>query len=124
MKLRRVGDDGVVTESDIEGLDLGSGKITFRVDADVEVGDQVSIVLPIGKTRTMRLDHIEVRQSAFGNRLDHTESSYTVINQKAALQQPAPVTLPGLRPANLRCERIAGCQPPLRRGGIQRIQGC
>jgi hypothetical protein len=98
MKLRRVRDDGAVTEADIEALDLGNGTITFRVDADVEVGDEVSHVLPNGKTKTMRLDRIDVRQSPFGNMLDHTEASYSVVDQKAVLRQPTPVTLPGLHP--------------------------
>jgi hypothetical protein len=33
MKLRRVEDDGSVTERDIEAIDLTNGDITFRVDA-------------------------------------------------------------------------------------------
>jgi hypothetical protein len=33
MKLRRVEDDGSVTERGIEAMDLTNGDITFRVDA-------------------------------------------------------------------------------------------
>ena len=102
MKLRRVADDGTVTETDIEALDLGlEDGITFKVDADVEDGDEITATLPNGKTRMMRIHDVEVRQSPFrggGGRLDHIGAKYTVISSRAALSQPTPVTLPGLHP--------------------------
>ena len=99
MRLRRVLDTGEVFETEIEAIDLGiEHGITFRVDADVEDGDEVTDTLPNGKTKTMRLHDVQVLQSPFGGtgRLDHTGAKYTVVSTKAALRQPAPVTLPGL----------------------------
>lgn len=100
MKLRRVADDGTVTEFDIQAKDLGlEHGITFSVDADVEVGDEVTETLPNGKPKTMRLREVQVHQSPFGsNRLDHTAAKYDVVSSRAALRQPTPVTLPGLHP--------------------------
>lgn len=99
MKLRRVADDGTVTEFDIQAQDLGlEHGITFSVDADVEDGDEVTDTLPNGKTRTMRLREVQVRQSPFGGSkmLDHTAAQYDVVSSRAALRQPTPVSLPGL----------------------------
>lgn len=102
MKQRRVHGDGMVSEAEIEAQDLGPEHgITFRVDADVEDGDEISYTLPNGKTKTMRLHDVHVLQSPFGRgsgRLDHTGAKYTVVSSKAALTQPTPVTLPGLHP--------------------------
>lgn len=100
MKLRRVLDDGQVHEADIEAQDLGPDYgITFRVDADVEDGDEISYILPNSKTKTMRLNDVHVLQSNIGtNALDHTAAKYTVVSSRAALRQPAPVTLPGMHP--------------------------
>lgn len=98
MKLRRVADDGTVTELDIQAEDLTQEYgITFAVDADVEVGDEVTTTLPNGKTKTMRLRDIEVYQSPLGgDMLDNTTAKYDVVSSKAALRQPTPVSLPGL----------------------------
>ncbi|WP_297614996.1 CHAT domain-containing protein [Nocardia sp.] len=87
MKLRRVADDGTATVSDIEAMDLGPQHgITFRVDADVEDGDEVTDTLPNGKSKTMRLREVQVLQSPFGSgTLDHTGAKYDVISGKAAL---------------------------------------
>lgn len=74
MKLRRVADDGTVTEFDIQAQDLGlEHGLTFTVDADVEVGDEVMEALPNGKTKTMRILDLQVFQNPFhggGSRLD------------------------------------------------------
>jgi uncharacterized protein (TIGR02391 family) len=101
MKQRRVADDGTVTEGDIEAMDLGlKDGLTFRIDADVEEGDQISYTLASGKERVMRIYDIEVRQDPRGgtNPLDHIGAKYTVVTSKAALRQPSPVTLPGQHP--------------------------
>lgn len=102
MKLRRVGDDGTVAEFDIEAQDLGPEYgITFRVDADVEDGDEVTDTLPNGKTKTMRLREVHVLQSSLGRgtgALDHTGAKYDVVKTRATLRQPTPVSLPGLHP--------------------------
>jgi len=102
MKLRRVLDNGQVHEVDIEAQDLGlEHGITFRVDADVEEGDEITDSLPNSKTRTMRIHDLEVRQSPFGRgtgTLDHTGAKYTVVPSRVALSQPTPVSLPGLHP--------------------------
>jgi uncharacterized protein (TIGR02391 family) len=100
MKLRRVSDDGTVIELDIQAEDLTQEYgITFAVDADVEVGDEVTATLPNGKTKTMRLREVEVLQSQFGgDMLDHTLAKYDVVSGRAALRQPTPVSLPGLHP--------------------------
>ena len=102
MKLRRVLANGQVYETEIEAQDLGPEHgITFRVDADVEDGDEVTDTLPNGKTKTMRLSEVHVLQSPFGGgsgRLDHTGAKYTVVSARTAVQQPTPVTLPGLHP--------------------------
>jgi hypothetical protein len=64
MKLRRVAADGAVIEFDIQAQDMGPGHgITFSVDADVEDGDEVTDTLPNGKTKTMRLREVQVRQN-------------------------------------------------------------
>jgi uncharacterized protein (TIGR02391 family) len=98
MKLRRVADDGTVTEFDIQGQDLGQKDgVTFSVDADVEVGDEVTETLPNGKLKTMRLLEVQVFQSPFGTKLlDHTGAKYEVETARAAVRQPTPVSLPGL----------------------------
>jgi uncharacterized protein (TIGR02391 family) len=101
MKLRRVADDGSVIEFDIQAQDLGlEHGLTFSVDADVEDGDEVTDTLPNGKTKTMRLRELEVRQSPFGGSraLEHTGAKYDVISGKVSLRQPIPVSLPGLHP--------------------------
>ncbi|WP_050899686.1 TIGR02391 family protein [Mycolicibacterium rhodesiae] len=99
MKLRRVLGEGEVHEADIEAMDLGpKDGITFRVDADVEDGDEVTDTLPNGKTKTMRLHDVHVLQSPFGDNLDHTGAKYTVIPARAVPSTPTPVTLPGLHP--------------------------
>jgi uncharacterized protein (TIGR02391 family) len=91
-----------VYEADIEAQDLGPEHgITFRVDADVEDGDEVTDTLPNGKTKTMRLKDVHVLQSPFGRgtgNLDHTGAKYTVVTARTAVSQPTPVTLPGLHP--------------------------
>lgn len=98
MKLRRVADDGAVTEFDIQAVDLTQEYgITFAVDADVEDGDEVTDTLPNGKQKIMRLRDVQVYQSPFGDDLlDNTTAKYDVISVKAALRQPPPVSLPGL----------------------------
>lgn len=100
MKLRRVAEDGTVTEFDIQAIDLGSEHgITFAVDADVEDGDEVTDTLPNGKQKTMRLRDVQVYQSPFGDDLlDNTTAKYDVVPSRAALRQPTPVSLPGLHP--------------------------
>jgi uncharacterized protein (TIGR02391 family) len=101
MQLRRVLPDGTIDEVEIEAQDLGSDHgITFRVDADVEDGDEVTDTLPNGKTKTMKLRDVHVLQSPFGGKspLDHTGAKYDVVSAKAALRQPTPVSLPGLHP--------------------------
>jgi hypothetical protein len=66
MKLRRVAADGTVTEFDIQAQDLGHEHgITFSVDADVEDGDELTDTLPNGKTKTMRLREVQVREMPF-----------------------------------------------------------
>lgn len=99
MKLRRIGDDGTPTEFDIKAQDLGPAHgVTFNVDADVEVGDEVTRTLPNGKTKTMRLLEVQVSQSPFGRRsmLDHTAAKYEVVSARAVARQPTPVSLPGM----------------------------
>jgi hypothetical protein len=93
MQLRRVTDDGRVTEFEIQGQDLGSNDgITFSVDVDVEVGDEVTETLPNGKLMTMRLVEVQVFQSPFGtNMLDHTGAKYEVVSGRRALRQPTPI---------------------------------
>ena len=102
MKLRRVEDDGTVTEFDIQAQDLGPEHgITFSVDADVEDGDEVTDALPNGKTKTMRLREVQVLEMPFpgaSKELDHTGAKYDVVSGRAALRQPTPVSLPGLHP--------------------------
>jgi uncharacterized protein (TIGR02391 family) len=100
MKLSRVEDDGTVTTVDISGDDHGSGKVYFKVDADVEVGDELSHVLPNGKTRTFRITEVIVHEAprGFSSSLDHTECVYEVVNARAAIRQPPPVALPGMHP--------------------------
>lgn len=101
MRLRRVLDSGDIYEAEINAQDLGLVHgITFKVDAEVEEGDEITDTLPNGKERVMRIHDIEVHQNPFGGRgaLDHTGAKYTVVNPKAVLRQPAPVTLPGLHP--------------------------
>ncbi|APE17098.1 TIGR02391 family protein [Mycobacterium sp. WY10] len=102
MKLRRVADDGTVTEFDIQAQDLGHEHgITFAVDADVEDGDEVTDTLPNGKTKIMRLREVQVREMPFpgaSKDLDHTGAKYDVVSGRAALRQPTPVRLPGLHP--------------------------
>ncbi|ORW17415.1 TIGR02391 family protein [Mycobacterium palustre] len=102
MKLRRVADDGTVIEFDIQAQDLGlEHGITFSVDADVEVGDEVTDTLPNGKTKTMRICEVQVHQSPFRGgrgRLDHTAAKYEVVSAKLAMRQPTPISLPGLHP--------------------------
>lgn len=102
MKLRRVADDGTVIEFDIQAQDLGHEHgITFSVDADVEDGDEVTDTLPNGKTRTMQLREVRVRQMPFPGAtkdLDHTGAKYDLVSGRAALRQPTPVSLPGLHP--------------------------
>lgn len=102
MKLRRVDDDGTVTEFDIQAQDLGQDHgITFAVDADVANGDEVTDTLPNGKTKTMRLREVQVREMPFPGAtkdLDHTGAKYDVVSGRAALRQPSPVSLPGLHP--------------------------
>src|ERR1700756_1691239 len=99
MKLRRIADDGTVTEFDIQAQDLGHEYgITFAVDADVEDGDEVTDTLPNGKTKTMRLREVQVLQNPFpmgDSMLDHIGAKYDVVSEKAALRQPTPVSLPG-----------------------------
>ncbi|MFE5284845.1 CHAT domain-containing protein [Nocardia sp. NPDC056611] len=87
MKLRRVADDGTATAFDIEAMDLGPQHgITFRVDADVEDGDEVTDTLPNGKTKTMRLREVHVLQSPLGSStLDHTGAKYDVISGRSTL---------------------------------------
>ncbi|MFG1933025.1 TIGR02391 family protein [Mycobacterium sp. NPDC048908] len=102
MKLRRVADDGTVTEFDIQAQDLGHEHgITFSVDADVEDGDEVTDTLPNGKIKTMRLREVQVREMPFPGAtkdLDHTGAKYDVVSGRTALRQPTPVSLPGLHP--------------------------
>jgi uncharacterized protein (TIGR02391 family) len=101
MKLRRVDRDGQVHEADVEAMDLGPDHgITFRVDADVEDGDEVTDTLPNGRTKTMRLRDVHVLQPPGGrvSQLDHTGAKYTVVTMGAALTQPTPVALPGMHP--------------------------
>jgi uncharacterized protein (TIGR02391 family) len=100
MKLRRVADDGAVTEFDIQAVDMSSEHgITFAVDADVEDGDEVTDTLPNGKQKIMRLRDVQVYQSPFGDDLlDNTTAKYDVVSGRAALRQPTPVSLPGLHP--------------------------
>ncbi|WP_147141763.1 hypothetical protein [Nocardia ninae] len=96
MKLRRVADDGTADVFDIEAMDLGPQHgITFRADADVEDGDEVTDTLPNGKSKTMRLREVHVHQSPFGDSaLDHTAAKYDVISGKAALSSRS--TNPGV----------------------------
>lgn len=100
MKLRRVEGDGTVTEGDIMGTDLTDGQVSFPVDADVEIGDEVSYMLPNGKLRTLEITQVDVLAAPPGmsKTLEHTLCKYTVVNPKTALRQPPPVTLPGLHP--------------------------
>lgn len=99
MTVSRTGTDGTVNASKLKGADLGADDgITFSVDADIEVGDEVSYELPNGKTRTMRIQGTQVNKSPFGvgSNLDHTVAKYEMVTGKGALRQPQPVTLPGL----------------------------
>ncbi|WP_193048450.1 TIGR02391 family protein [Mycolicibacterium baixiangningiae] len=102
MKLRRVAGDGTVTEFDIQAQDLGHEHgITFAVDADVEDGDEVTDTLPNGKTKTMKLREVQVREMPFpgaSKNLDHTGAKYEVVSGSTVLRQPMPVSLPGLHP--------------------------
>lgn len=102
MTLRRIADDGTINEFDVQAQDLGlKDGITFSVDADVEDGDEVTDTLPNGKTKTMRLREVEVRQNPLPGAtsiLDHTGAKYDVVSSRAALRQPTPVSLPGLHP--------------------------
>ena len=68
MKLSRAEDDGTVTVVDILGDDHGNGTVYFKVDADVEVGDEVSHRLPNGKVRTMRISDVRVLEAPAGFR--------------------------------------------------------
>lgn len=85
MKLTRVTDDGSTETFDITGDDHGNNKVYFKVDADVEVGDLVSHVLPNGKTRTMQITNVDVHEAprGFSSRLDHTECDYEVVTTRA-----------------------------------------
>ena len=91
MTVRRTASDGTVNESKLNGADLGADDgITFSVDADIEVGDEVSYELPNGKTRTMRIQGTQVNKNPFGvaSNLDHTVAKYEVVTGKGALRQP------------------------------------
>jgi predicted nucleotide-binding protein len=81
MKVERRHANGTVDTFDIKGDDLGSGVVCFKVDADIEVGDVVSHVIPNGKTRTMRITEVDVHEAParFNSRLDHTECAYEVV---------------------------------------------
>ena len=100
MQLRRILGVGQVYEAEIEAMDLGPEHgITFRVDADVEDGDEVTDTLPNGKTKTMRIHDTHVlKQPDRVSQLDHTGAKYTVIPTRAVRSQPAPVTLAGMHP--------------------------
>ncbi|WP_280357929.1 TIGR02391 family protein [Nocardia otitidiscaviarum] len=94
-------DDGSVLEFPMEGVDLSGGQVTFAVDADVEVGDELSWELPSGKTRTIRLQSVDVMQSPLrgtigAGSLDHTSASYEVIDTKQAIRRPPKIDIPGL----------------------------
>jgi hypothetical protein len=51
MTRTRVEADGAVTTAEILADDFGDGQVHLAVDADVEVGDELSYTLPNGKTR-------------------------------------------------------------------------
>lgn len=100
MKLTRVRHDGTVLKAEIFGDDHGDGKIYFKVDADVEVGDEISHGLPNGKTKTVRIAEVHVRQAprGFATTLDHTECVYEVVDARVFHLQPPALTLNGLHP--------------------------
>ncbi|MFC5791775.1 TIGR02391 family protein, partial [Agromyces tardus] len=103
MKVKRVEPNGEVREFDIEGVDLTNGDVTFAVDADIEVGDQVSYLLPNGKTKTLELITVDVAQSPFAGSpsiwsLDHTAAKYRVGDHLSALKPPQRIDIPGLHP--------------------------
>ena len=88
-----------MVEFDIQAQDIGQDHgLTFAVEADVEVGDEVTDTLPNGKTKTIRLRELQVRQNPFGgrSRLDHTSAKHDEISARAPLRQPTPISLPGL----------------------------
>ncbi|WP_306365377.1 TIGR02391 family protein [Nocardia sp. CC227C] len=104
MTLRRIEDDGNVVEFQIEGCDLSDGLVTFAVDADVEVGDQLYWQLPNGKARTIELLSVDVMQDPNqgiigAGALDHTSARYEVVDPKRATRKPQKVDIPGLHPS-------------------------
>ncbi len=101
MKVTRVEDDGTVTTADILGDDHGNGKVYFKLDADVEVGDEVSQLMPSGKARTLLITEVHPREAPGGMPssladLNHTECIYEVVNARTVRRQPSPVTVPSL----------------------------
>jgi len=72
--------------------------LTFRVDADVEVGDVVKWVLPNKKTKTVTITSVDVLQSPFGGSLDHTTARYSVAAPRPTAANRR-VELPGLHAA-------------------------
>jgi uncharacterized protein (TIGR02391 family) len=99
MTRTRVEADGTVTTAEILADDVGNGEVHMAVDADIEVGDEVSYTLPNGKTRTMRITEVNVYQApgGFTSTLDHTECNYEVVTTKP-IGQPKRVGLPGMHP--------------------------
>jgi hypothetical protein len=115
MKLTRTEVDGTVTTADIFGDDHGEGMAYFKVDADVEVGDELLRGLPNGKTRTFRITEVHVREAprGFSSTLDHTECVYEVVNARTALLQSLPVALPGMHPQDRRSRASIMTRPCL-----------
>lgn len=98
MTRTRIGDDGNVTTGEIRADDHGNGKLYLAVDADIEVGDEVSYTLPNGKPRIMRItkhDVLQAPRGMGGGGLDHTVCQYEVVTARP-VRQPKRVNLPDL----------------------------
>ncbi len=116
MTRTRVEAEGTVTTAEILADDLGNGQLHMAVDADIEVGDEVSYKLPNGKTRTMRITEVNVYQAprGFPSDLDYTECQYEVATTKPA-GQPKRVALPSM---HLLISAASGSQMASRHYGI------
>jgi len=93
MTRTRVEDDGTVTTAEILADVHGTGKVFLAVDADIEVGDELTYKLPNGKPRTIKITAHKVY--GVGTGMGHTKCLYEVVTEKP-LRQPKRVNLPDL----------------------------
>jgi hypothetical protein len=63
----------------MQAIDMDNS-FALPVTADIQEGDRVERLLPNGRTRTVYITKVDVRQSPFqdGSDLDHTEAHYSI----------------------------------------------